>query len=164
MHDYLRPMAVNVPVTMFMSMFVSFTITPWLAYYALKGRYEKGPVSGGRAPSRHEPAEVAQTRLYRLFRPIMEPLLTNRILSVGFLFIIFLAFVASLSLVATRRVQPKQLPFDNKDELLLVVDMPEGTPLERTNAAARDFEDYLRTVPEATERRSLRRNPFAGRF
>jgi multidrug efflux pump subunit AcrB len=151
MHDYLRPMAVNVPVTMFMSMFVSFTITPWLAYHALKGRYGKGKAGSGLAPAPHEPADVTQTRLYRLFRPLLEPLLKSRMLSFGFLSVIFLAFIASLSLVATRRVQPKQLPFDNKDELLLVLDMPAGTTLERTDAAARDFEAYLRTVPEATD-------------
>lgn len=149
MHDYLRPMAVNVPVTMFMSMFVSFTITPWLAYHVLKRRYGKKKPADG--PTPHEPADVTQTRLYRLFRPLLEPLLKSRRLSFGFLFVIFLAFVASLSLVATRRVQPKQLPFDNKDELLLVIDMPTGTTLERTDAVARDFEEYLRTVPEVTD-------------
>ncbi len=57
----------------------------------------------------------------------------------------------SLLLVGTRRVKPKQLPFDNKDEFLLVLDMPSGTSLERTDAAARDFEHYLRTVPEVTD-------------
>ena len=151
MHDYLRPMAVNVPVTMFMSMFVSFTITPWLAYHALKGRYETEKSPGGPAPLPHEPADITQTRLYRIFRPLLEPLLKSRTLSLGFLFAILLAFVASLLLVGTRRVQPKQLPFDNKDELLLVVDMPAGTTLERTDAAARDFEAYLQTVPEVTD-------------
>lgn len=149
MHDYLRPMAVNVPVTMFMSMFVSFTITPWLAYHALKGRYGKGTHSGDASPK--EVADITRTRLYRLFRPLLEPLLKSRLLSFGFLFVIALAFIASLSLVATRRVQPKQLPFDNKDELLLVIDMPAGTTLERTDAAARDFEAYLQTVPEVTD-------------
>lgn len=150
MHDYLRPMAVNVPVTMFMSMFVSFTITPWLAYHALKGRYAGGRQEGQTSLS-HEPADVTQTSLYRLFRPLLEPLLKSRLLSAGFLVLILLAFVASLSLVATRRVQPKQLPFDNKDELLLVIDMPAGTTLERTDSASRDFEEYLRTVPEVTD-------------
>ncbi|MBI5593753.1 MAG: efflux RND transporter permease subunit [Deltaproteobacteria bacterium] len=151
MHDYMRPMAVNVPVTMFMSMFVSFTITPWLAYHALKGRYAKKRNQAESVPAPHEPADITQTRLYRIFRPLQEPLLKSRLLSCGFLFVIFLAFIASLSLVATRRVQPKQLPFDNKDELLLVIDMPSGTTLERTDGVVRDFEDYLQTVPEATD-------------
>ena len=152
MHDYLRPMAVNVPVTMLMSMFVSFTITPWLAYHALKNRYKKNS-AGADVPAvlHHEPEDITQSRLYRLFRPLLEPLLKSRKLSYGFLLVIFIAFVASLSLVATRRVQPKQLPFDNKDELLLVVDMPSGTTLERTDAAVRDFEAYLHTVPEVTD-------------
>ncbi len=151
MHDYLRPMAVNVPVTMFMSMFVSFTITPWLAYHALKIRYKKNQGTAVAPSAVHEPEDVTQTRLYKVFRPLLEPLLKNRFFSYGFLFVILLAFFASLSLVATRRVQPKQLPFDNKDELLLVIDMPSGTTLERTDAAARDFEDYLHTVPEVTD-------------
>ena len=150
MHDYLRPMAVNVPVTMLMSMFISFTVTPWLAYHALKRQYGKGRGGEGGAGI-HEQADVTQTWLYRMFRPLLEPLLRWRILSVGFLFLVFVAFVASLTLVGTRRVQPKQLPFDNKDEFLLVVDMPTGTTLERTDAAARDFEEYLRTVPEVTD-------------
>ncbi len=152
MHDYLRPMAVNVPVTMFMSMFVSFTITPWLAYHALKNRYKSSsPNSSVAVVAPHEPADITQSRLYRLFRPLLEPLLKSRKLSFGFLLVILIAFVASLSLVGTRRVQPKQLPFDNKDELLLVIDMPSGTTLERTDAAVRDFEAYLHTVPEVTD-------------
>ena len=150
MHDYLRPMALNVPVTMFMSMFVSFTITPWLAYHALKGRYKKRSNTAASATP-HEPIDVTRTRLYRIFRPLLEPLLKSRLLSFGFLFLIFVALIGCLLIVATRRVQPKQLPFDNKDELLLIIDMPTGTTLERTDAAARDFEEYLRTVPEVTD-------------
>ncbi len=49
-----------------------------------------------------------------------------------------IAFIGSLMLVGTRRVKPKQLPFDNKDQFLLVLDMPSGTSLERTDAAARE--------------------------
>lgn len=150
MHDYLRPMAVNVPMTMLMSMLVSFTITPWLTFHALRRRYaaRRLPAASARG---HEEGDVTQTRLYRLFRPILEPLLTHRRRAYLLLAVVLLAFVGSLLLVMTRRVQPKQLPFDNKDELLLVLDMPSGTTLERTDAAARDFERYLRAVPEVTD-------------
>lgn len=150
MHDYLRPMAVNVPMTMLMSMVVSFTITPWLAYWVMRRRYEPGRDSSA---SREEPAErdVQQMWTYRVFRPLLEPLLTRRRNAYIFLGLIAVAFVGSLLLVGTRRVKPKQLPFDNKDEFLLVLDMPSGTSLERTDAAARDFEHYLRTVPEVTD-------------
>ena len=63
----------------------------------------------------------------------------------------FVLFVGSVLLVLTRRVQVKQLPYDNKDEILLVLDMPTGTTLERTDAAARAFEGYLKSVPEVTD-------------
>ena len=149
MHDYLRPMAVNVPVTMMMSMLISFTVTPWLAYHALRRRYETGKAL---SRSAHETQEdVTNTRIYRFLRPILEPLLQSRWRAYFFITLVIIAFLASVLLVLTRKVQPKQLPFDNKDELLLVLDMVNGTTLERTDSAARDFENYLRTVPEVTD-------------
>ncbi|MHB8203712.1 MAG: efflux RND transporter permease subunit [Desulfomonilaceae bacterium] len=149
MHDYLRPMAVNVPVTMMMSMLISFTVTPWLAYHALRRRYETGKAL---SRSAHETEEdVTKTKIYRFLRPILEPLLQSRWRAYLFVTLVIIAFLASVLLVLTRKVQPKQLPFDNKDELLLVLDMVNGTTLERTDSAARDFENYLRTVPEVTD-------------
>jgi multidrug efflux pump subunit AcrB len=148
MHDYLRPMAVNVPMTMIMSMVVSFTITPWLTYHALRRRYRSASPAAGQV---REEGDIRQSRTYRVFRPILENLLTRRWLSWAFLLLVVAAFFGSVLLVLTRRVQPKQLPFDNKDELLLVLDMPSGTSLEQTDAAARPFERYLRTIPEVTD-------------
>ena len=81
----------------------------------------------------------------------LTPLLARRWRGRVFLLLVLLLFIGSLLLVLTRRVQPKQLPFDNKDEMLLVLDLPAGTTLERTDAAARDFERYLATVPEVTD-------------
>jgi multidrug efflux pump subunit AcrB len=150
MHDYLRPMAVNVPMTMLMSMVVSFTITPWLAYWVMRRRFASGK-DGKVPPKQTAEVDVKQMWTYRIFRPLLEPLLLRRRNTYIFLGVIALAFIGSLMLVGTRRVKPKQLPFDNKDELLLVLDMPSGTSLERTDAAARDFENYLRTVPEVTD-------------
>ena len=148
MHDYLRPMAVNVPMTMLMSMVVSFTITPWLAYLVMRRPYRHGDAAPEKAPTE---ADVTRMWTYRVFRPLLGPLLTRRRNAWLFLGAVLLAFLGSLMLVGTRRVKPKQLPFDNKDEFLLVLDMPAGTSLERTDAAARDFEDYLRTIPEVTD-------------
>jgi multidrug efflux pump subunit AcrB len=149
MHDYLRPMAVNVPMAMLMSLLVSFTITPWLAYVMLRRRYARGSHAG--ASAHGSEGAGAPTRAQRVFRLLLAPLVARRRNAIAFLGVVGVMFVASLLLVATRRVKPKQLPFDNKDELLLVLDMPSGTSLERTDAAARDFESYLRTVPEVTD-------------
>jgi multidrug efflux pump subunit AcrB len=143
MGQYLRPMAANIPVTMIMSLVVSFTITPWLAYHMLK----KHAVDETENPA---PAtSVSGTR--RFFNATLRPLIRGRRSGRLFLLFIMLLFVSSVLLVLTRRVQVKQLPYDNKDEMLLVLDMPTGTTLERTDAAARDFEHYLASVPEITD-------------
>ena len=65
--------------------------------------------------------------------------------------VVVLLLLASISLVLFRKVPLKMLPFDNKNELQLVIDMPEGTPLEQTDKVVRDFERYLRSVPEVTD-------------
>ena len=155
MGPYMRPMALNVPVTMIMSMVVSFTITPWLAYHVLKRRYRHGaaPAADDHAHA-HDPHDmdaVKQSRLYRVFYPLMAPLLKSRVRALSFLLVMGLLTVAATLLAATRAVPLKMLPFDNKNELLLVLDFDEGTTLERSDAAVRDFESYLARVPEVTD-------------
>ncbi len=143
MGQYLRPMAANVPVTMIMSLVVSFTITPWLAYKLLKGRgagAAQGPETTGSASGPR-----------RFFNGTLLPLIRHPRRGRLFLLLVMVLFVCSVLLVLTRRVRVKQLPYDNKDEMLLVLDMPMGTTLERTDAAARDFEHYLASVPEVTD-------------
>lgn len=140
MGQYLRPMAVNVPVTMLMSLAVSFTITPWLAYHLLRRQ------SAGHAVERG-----AGSLPRRFFAGTLMPMIRRPALGRLFLALVLVLFVGSVLLVLTRRVRVKQLPYDNKDEMLLVLDMPRGTTLERTDAAARDFEQFLLTVPEVTD-------------
>ncbi len=142
MGQYLRPMAANVPVTMLMSLAVSFTITPWLAYHMLKRHAGDGA---------HEAPAPGASGPRRFFNRTLRPLIERPRLGRLFLLLVFVLFVGSVLLVLTRRVQVKQLPYDNKDEILLVLDMPTGTTLERTDAAARAFERYLERVPEVTD-------------
>ncbi len=142
MGQYLRPMAAGIPVTMIMSLVVSFTITPWLAYHFLKGG--AGGLGEGVQPH-------AKSGPRRFFDATLLPLIRNRRLGRMFLLAVVVLFAGSILLLLTRRVQVKQLPYDNKDEMLLVLDMPAGTTLERTDAAARDFERYLGSVPEVTD-------------
>ncbi len=141
MGQYLKPMAVNVPVTMLMSLVVSFTITPWLAYHLLRNH------SGAGSHAASGSASLPR----RLFQRTLMPMIRRPALARLFLLLVVVLFVGSVMLVLTRRVRVKQLPYDNKDELLLVLDMPRGTTLERTDAAAREFERFLHTVPEVTD-------------
>jgi multidrug efflux pump subunit AcrB len=150
MGPYMRPMALNVPVTMIMSMVVSFTITPWLAYHVLKSEYHhRAPA----APSAEfdDFDAVKKSFLYRMFYPLMAPLLRSRLAAWAFLGIMGLATVGAGLLAMTRHVPLKMLPFDNKNELLLVLDFHEGTTLERTDAGVRRFESFLETVPEVLD-------------
>lgn len=143
MGQYLRPMAANVPVTMLMSLVVSFTITPWLAFHLLRNHAGSPPGS----PEAGGPPSFPQ----RLFGRSLMPLIHRPWLGRTFLVLVLVLFAGSVLLVLTRQVKVKQLPYDNKDEMLLVLDMPAGTPLERTDAVAREFEHYLASVPEVTD-------------
>jgi multidrug efflux pump subunit AcrB len=151
MGPYMRPMALNVPVTMFMSMVVAFTITPWLAYHVLRRKYSTG---GAEAHAEHDPHDldaVRRSRLYKVFYPLMAPLLHSPLVAWGFLLGMGLLTVGAMGLAAMRSVPLKMLPFDNKNELLLVLDFDEGTTLERSDAAVREFEAYLAGVPEVAD-------------
>ncbi len=150
MGPYMGPMALNVPIAMIMSMVVAFTITPWLAYHVLKHKHgsTEANVPVG---DPHDYSKVRSSLLYRLFYPLMAPLLHSRKLAWSFLAVIGVLTVLAGSLAATRHVPLKMLPFDNKNELLLVLDFDEGTTLERSDAAVRDIESYLQQVPEVTD-------------
>ncbi|NLX13186.1 MAG: efflux RND transporter permease subunit [Phycisphaerales bacterium] len=156
MGPYMRPMALNVPIAMLMSMLVAFTITPWLTYTILKRRYggAAGDAPALAAVSDHEFVDSEAVRgstLYRIFYPLMAPLMRSRPLAWTFLAVIGVLTVLAATLAATRHVPLKMLPFDNKNELLLVLNLDEGTTLERSDALVREMEDYLRTVPEMTD-------------
>jgi multidrug efflux pump subunit AcrB len=144
-------MALNVPVTMLMSMVVAFTITPWMAYHVLKGKFGAGSVGGHADHDPHDLEAVKRSPLYKMFYPLMAPLLHSRLVAWAFLLVMALLTVGAMSLAATRSVPLKMLPFDNKNELLLVLDSDKGTTLERTDATVRDFEKYLAGVPEVAD-------------
>jgi multidrug efflux pump subunit AcrB len=159
MGPYMSPMALNVPISMMMSMVVAFTITPWLTYHVLKKRFQKPPQGDNsvKVPTHalveesYDPEALKRTLLYRFFKPLMAPLLSSRLRASLFLMCIGGLTIAAMGLAATRSVPLKMLPFDNKGEILLVLNMAEGTSLERTSAAVMDFESYVACIPEVTD-------------
>ncbi len=146
MGPYMAPMAFNVPVAMLMSLLVAFTVTPWASYYLLKGEYDR---------PHEEEFDLKASLTYRVYRGVLQPLLVRRGRAFLFLGAVVLALGGSAALALTRAVPLKMLPFDNKNELALVVDMPEGTTLEETDAVARDLGRYLSTVSEVTDYESF---------
>ncbi|MCC6682181.1 MAG: efflux RND transporter permease subunit [Phycisphaeraceae bacterium] len=129
MGPYMRPMALNVPLAMLMSMVVAFTITPWMSYYVLRGEY------GKTEQQKHE-YDLHSTRIYRLYAAITRPMMERRALAWAFIGLVVLLFAGACLLVVTRSVPLKMLPYDNKNEFTVVIDMPEGDTLEHTAAAS----------------------------
>jgi multidrug efflux pump subunit AcrB len=123
MGPYMRPIPVGASAAMLFSLLVAFIVTPWAAVRLLKR--EAGHAHGG---------EGWTTRLYRR---AMDRLLHRPRYRYGFLLLVVLLLLGSVSLFAAGFVQVKMLPFDNKSEFQVVIDMPEGTTLEETAAVTR---------------------------
>jgi multidrug efflux pump subunit AcrB len=178
MGPYMAPMALNVPVAMIASMVVAFTITPWLTFHMLRGHFGRKSDSNAsdlhgntsraaESESNHhlyDPVSVQRSLLYHVFRPMMAPLLTSRLGAWLFLLVMTGLTVAAIGLAAARYVPLKMLPFDNKNELLILLDFDEGTTLERSRAAVQQFEAFLATVPEVTDYTSYVGTPGAMDF
>ncbi len=144
MGPYMSPIPINASMGMVISLAIAFVITPWLAYRLL-----------AKVTSHDHPAEDRQTVWLRhLFRRVMTPFLSasegrqrRHKLYWGIVGLIAL----SIGLGVVKLVVLKMLPFDNKSEFQVVVDMPAGTPLESTAAVLHDMGSYLSGVPEVTD-------------
>jgi len=142
MGPYMAPMAFNVPIAMLVSLLVAFTVTPWASYYLLKDS-----VHGHGSDN---PADQPD-RLRRFYHRTLGGLVSTPGRAGGFLVLVFVALVGSALLAVFRVVPLKLLPFDNKNELQLVLDLPRGSSLEQTDAAARELGRYLAGVNEITD-------------
>lgn len=141
MGPYMAPMAFNVPIAMLVSLLVAFTVTPWASYYLLKDDVHL-----------HGDADTSgDDRLRRFYHQTLGGLVSSKGRARWFLGVVFLAFIASALLAVFRVVPLKLLPFDNKNELQIVMDLPRGSSLEQTDAAARDLGLYLAGVNEVTD-------------
>ncbi len=142
MGPYMAPMAFNVPIAMLMSLIIAFTITPWASYRLLKKDYGKQD---------EKPFELKKSPAFRIYNAVLAPIIATPARSRWFLVAIFIAFVGAAMLAVTRVVPLKLLPFDNKNELQLIIDMPRGSTLEETDEVARALGRYLATVNEVTD-------------
>ncbi len=136
MGPYMRPIPVGASAAMLFSLLVAFVVSPWAALRLLRGHTGK-----------HAEGEV-EGRTTRLYRQLMNGLIRNSGKRWAFLGTVVVLLLLACSLVAFKAVRVKMLPFDNKSEFQVIVDMPEGTPLERTLAVEQEIGAYLHTQPE----------------
>lgn len=142
MGPYMSPIPLNASMGMLLSLLVAFIFTPWLF---LKMFAHRTPAAGAH--------HAQDEKLEHIFRRLMQPMLraragrTNRVkLLVGLL----AAITMSVLLVTSQQVVLKMLPFDNKSEFQVVVDLPEGSTLEQTQAVLNQVSNALLTLPEVT--------------
>ena len=140
MGPYMRPIPVGASAAMIFSLIVAFIVTPWASIRIIK---HKPTEAGGE----HE-KEDWSTHLYR---KIMTPLIENRFWRWIFLISVVSLLLVSCAMVGVGLVRVKMLPFDNKSEFQVILDMPETATLEETSAAVMEMGDYLKTVNEVTD-------------
>jgi multidrug efflux pump subunit AcrB len=137
MGPYMRPIPVGASSAMLFSLLVAFVVSPWAALRLLH-HYADRPESG------HE-AEGWTTRFYRR---LMNPLIQNAGRRWAFLGGVVVLLLVGVAFIPLKWVQVKMLPFDNKSEFQVIIDMPDGTPLEQTTRVAQALGSYLGGQPE----------------
>ncbi len=138
MGPYMRPIPVGASVAMLFSLFIAFVISPWAALRMLSK--EENPHTEG-----EEGEESWTTRVYRR---AMTPLITQPRTRRIFLVSVVLLLLMVLALPVLKIVRVKMLPFDNKSEFQVIIDMPNGTTLEQTTRVAREIARRVAEEPE----------------
>ncbi|AMC10477.1 multidrug transporter AcrB [Lutibacter profundi] len=142
MGPYMSPMPIGASIAMILSLFVALTVTPYLGYHLLQekekqqGKKEKG---------------IKTNWIYKIYEKTERPFLDNKIKRWTMLGSIALLLAISIGMFFTKSVAVKMLPFDNKNEFQIVVDMPEGTTLERTAAVTKEIAQIVSTIPEVVD-------------
>jgi len=140
MGPYMSPIPINASTGMIISLLVALTITPWLCFRMMKSTHDAGDQESGRA-----------NRLGRFFDALLSPFLNapgarlkRLLLGVG----VLVAIILSMYLVVTQSVVLKMLPFDDKSEIQVVVDLPEGSSVEHTNRVLEALGNEIARVEE----------------
>src|SRR5579859_1926874 len=139
MGPYMRPIPVGASAAMIFSLAVAFVVSPWAALRLLR-HYASVETNAH--------ADAAEGWMTRLYRRIMEPLIASGRRRTFFLVGIVVLLLAACTLVPLKLVHVKMLPFDNKSEFQVIIDMPDGTPLEQTTRVAQELGAFLAKQPE----------------
>jgi multidrug efflux pump subunit AcrB len=157
MGPYMRPIPIGASAAMLFSLAISFIVTPWAAIRILQWR-RREKAESGKAESENKSApphvgghEDRGKFFDRMYRGVMTPLIASAKRRHQFLAVLVGLLLVSMALVGLGWVKVKMLPFDNKSEFQIILNMPEGSSLERTAQAAREIAAAIRTEPEVTD-------------
>ncbi|HWB25668.1 MAG TPA: efflux RND transporter permease subunit [Chitinophagaceae bacterium] len=138
MGPYMSPMPIGASIAMMLSLIVALTLTPYLGYIFLREKEKRGI-----AHEESKPLVLEESPVYKIYKSFIHPLLETRWKRYLFIFGTVVVLLGSLLMFYTKSVAVKMLPFDNKNEFQVVIDMPEGSPLEKTQAVAGDIATYV---------------------
>ncbi len=152
MGPYMRPIPIGATAAMLFSLVIAFTITPWAAIRVLRRRFarEQAAAAGQPADAGHG-HEVPDDFFTRLYHRVMDPLLDHPGWRWAFLGGITALLLAACGLVLLGLVEVKMLPFDNKSEFQVILNMPEGATLEETARVALEMAEAVRAEPEVRD-------------
>ena len=143
MGPYMRPIPVGASAAMLISLLIAFIISPWLSFKVLKKTKKQT------GEDKEEGTFIAYFN--RMYERNLRGLLESNMKRLAAFAVVIALLLGSMLLVYFKMVTVKMLPFDNKSELQVIIDMPEGTSLERTAMVSGEISEYLRTVPEVTD-------------
>lgn len=151
MGPYMRPIPIGSSAAMLFSLLVAFAVTPWAALKILRGHRPHGANPEFTDAPVHDEDAMPDTAFTRLYTRVMRPLLEHRSWRWAFLAGVAALTVGSMGLVGLGAVKVKMLPFDNKSEFQVIINLPEGTTLEQSARVAREMAAALRTEPEVRD-------------
>ena len=153
MGPYMRPIPIGASAAMFWSLLIAFIVTPWASIRILKWGKQHPQLADSAAaapPVAGHASDHEEDAFTRLYRRVMAPLIHHAGWRWTFLLGITLLLLASFATVGLGWVKVKMLPFDNKSEFQIILNMPEGSSLEQTAAVAREMAASIRDEPEVT--------------
>jgi len=154
MGPYMRPIPIGASAAMGFSLIIAFIVTPWAAVRVLSW-WRKPEAATAEASTTdtkpHSHFEHEEDFFTKLYRRVMGPLLHQPLWRWSFLLGITMLLLGSMALAGVGWVKVKMLPFDNKSEFQIILNMPEGSSLERTTQAAREIAASIRHEPEVTD-------------
>ncbi|HPH36414.1 MAG TPA: efflux RND transporter permease subunit, partial [Sediminibacterium sp.] len=142
MGPYMSPMPIGASIAMLLSLIVALTLTPYLGYIFLREKEKKDGTN-----NHHAHTSLEASGIYKIYNSFIQPMLEVRWKRWAFISGTVVVLLASMVLFYTKSVAVKMLPFDNKNEFQVVIDMPEGTTLEKTNTVAGEIAAYIAKQP-----------------
>jgi multidrug efflux pump subunit AcrB len=143
MGPYMRPIPIGSSAAMLFSLIIAFTVTPWAAAHILKNHKSSAPHAGEEA--------APDDWFTRIYHRVMDPLLAHAGWRMLFFAVITVMLLGACTMVYLGLVKVKMLPFDNKSEFQVILNMPEGSTLEQTARVATEMADTIRQDPAVTD-------------